>query len=311
MREKMKILIGYDGSESSDAMLKELHRAGLPEEASVLVASVSETFVPVPLSYGGVETSFVNEAISGAAEAIGLARKAADRLGEAFPAWKVEHGGAAGSATGVLIAKAEEWQPDLIIVGSEGHSALGRFFFGSVSQSVMIHAPCSVRIARPSSSERGSDQPARLVVGIDGSEQADRAVSEIISRNWPAGSEVRVVTAMAVLFGGDLQRYDLHKVPPKLMATETYQDEKARLDKITVDAAKRLEDAGFKVSAVVKVGDPKSLLLSEAEDCKADCIFVGATGLGRIGRLLLGSVSSAVAARAQCSVEVVREAKAS
>lgn len=311
MREKMKILIGYDGSDGAHEMLDELKHAGLPLEAEVFVASVSETWIPMPLSYGGVETSFVDEEISGVADARALAREAADHLKAAFPSWNVGHAATSGSPSGVLLAKAEEWKPDLIVVGSEGHSALGRFFFGSVSQSVMIHAPCSVRIARPSSSERGPDQPARLVVGIDGSEQADLAVSEIISRNWPAGSEVRVVTAMAVLFGGDLQRYDLHKVPPKLMATETYQAEKVRLDKITGGAAKRLEDAGFNVSTVIKVGDPKALLLSEAEDCKADCIFVGATGLGRIGRLLIGSVSSAVAARAQCSVEVVREAKAS
>ena len=52
----------------------------------------------------------------------------------------------------------------------------------------------------------------------------------------------------------------------------------------------------------------KSLLLEEAERWGADCIFVGARGLNRLERLLLGSVSTAVAARARCSVEVVRPA---
>jgi nucleotide-binding universal stress UspA family protein len=48
------------------------------------------------------------------------------------------------------------------------------------------------------------------------------------------------------------------------------------------------------------------VLITEAEDWDADCIFVGAKGMRGIERLLIGSVSAAVAARAHCSVEVVR-----
>jgi nucleotide-binding universal stress UspA family protein len=58
---------------------------------------------------------------------------------------------------------------------------------------------------------------------------------------------------------------------------------------------------------VVKEENPKRLLISEAEDWGADCIFVGARGLSHIERFWLGSVSTAVAPRAHCSVEVVRE----
>jgi nucleotide-binding universal stress UspA family protein len=59
-------------------------------------------------------------------------------------------------------------------------------------------------------------------------------------------------------------------------------------------------------SPLIKEGDPKQLLCDEAERWGADCIFVGAKNLSRIDRFLLGSVSAAVAARAHCSVEVVR-----
>jgi nucleotide-binding universal stress UspA family protein len=51
------------------------------------------------------------------------------------------------------------------------------------------------------------------------------------------------------------------------------------------------------------------LLIAEAESWGADCIFVGARGMDRIDRFLLGSVSSALAARAHCSVEIVRDRK--
>jgi len=75
----------------------------------------------------------------------------------------------------------------------------------------------------------------------------------------------------------------------------------------TVEAmAAPLRTRGLTVSSVIKEGDPKHVLLDEAERWGADCIFVGARGLSRVERFLLGSVSAAVAARAHCSVEVVR-----
>jgi len=70
-----------------------------------------------------------------------------------------------------------------------------------------------------------------------------------------------------------------------------------------------LRAAGLNVSPLVTGGDPRKILLEDAERLRADCIFVGARGVRGIERLLLGSVSTAIAARARCSVEVVRAAE--
>jgi nucleotide-binding universal stress UspA family protein len=68
-----------------------------------------------------------------------------------------------------------------------------------------------------------------------------------------------------------------------------------------------LENKGVTVSSAVVTGDPKRVLVQHAEEFGADCIFTGATGFSNpIERFLVGSVSAAVAARAHCSVEVVR-----
>ncbi|HSK70411.1 MAG TPA: universal stress protein, partial [Pyrinomonadaceae bacterium] len=85
-----------------------------------------------------------------------------------------------------------------------------------------------------------------------------------------------------------------------------YQKEKGRTDEAVNRAVAKLEQAGFTVSSVIKNEDPQDLLLEQAKEWKADCIFVGAKGMSRIERLLIGSVSASVAARAHCSVEVVR-----
>jgi nucleotide-binding universal stress UspA family protein len=71
-------------------------------------------------------------------------------------------------------------------------------------------------------------------------------------------------------------------------------------------AAQKIKRVGLKVSTPLKNGDPKQVLVDEATAWQADCIFLGDRGLSPIERVTLGSVSSAVAARAPCSVEVVK-----
>jgi len=69
-----------------------------------------------------------------------------------------------------------------------------------------------------------------------------------------------------------------------------------------------VQGAEVKVTPVLSQGDPKHELPRAAEEWGADCIFVGSAGFSnRFERFVLGSVSAAVAARAHCSVEVVRQ----
>jgi nucleotide-binding universal stress UspA family protein len=91
-----------------------------------------------------------------------------------------------------------------------------------------------------------------------------------------------------------------------LQITEWVARENAGVTLKVESAERRLNAAGLVTSVVMKEEEPKRLLLGEAESWGADCIFVGARGIGRLERFLTGSVSSAVAARAHCSVEVVR-----
>ena len=74
-------------------------------------------------------------------------------------------------------------------------------------------------------------------------------------------------------------------------------------------AAARAEAAGLvSFSAELRFGEPADVICEVAQDLQVDLIAVGTRGLGRLERLVLGSVSLAVIERAHCSVVVVRPA---
>ena len=64
--------------------------------------------------------------------------------------------------------------------------------------------------------------------------------------------------------------------------------------------------SGIEVSFLVWTGDVADSIGSAAQAETADLVIVGSHGRGRLGRLLLGSVSEAVIRRAPCPVLVVR-----
>jgi nucleotide-binding universal stress UspA family protein len=305
MNQQMKVLIGYDGSSCADAALHDLRRAGLPGVVEAVVMSVADVLLPPrraerdaaepPLPMPTPEA--VKQAYASAQHAVeeaeAFAKRASERLQTSFPSWHIHAEACADSPAWGLIKKADEWQPDLVVVGSHGRSALGRLILGSVAQTVLAQARCSVRIARGRADAQ--DGPVRLIVGVDGSADADAAVRAVAKRVWPAGSEAHVITAVDRM---------LAAVPQQLDASGEAEGDWPR--RMVEAAAEGLRAAGLVVSSLVAEGDPNRLLLTEAETWGADCIFLGAKGLRGIDRVLLGSVSTAVAARARCSVEVVR-----
>lgn len=309
----MKVLIAYDGSRCAEAALDDLPRTGLPADVHAIVLSVADVwFPPTPLPDEPTPPSVTgsrilasrqklyDRALRAVASAQALARQAGERLQATFPDWRVDTEAAGDSPAWMIIKKAERWRPDLIIVGAHGRSAFDRLILGSVSQKVMTEARCTVRIAR----KRVPDNPApvRLILGLDYSPSANAAMRSIAQRVWPAGSAARVVSVL----------------DPVLLATTAWEtnhsdDDRAVQNIIQQQAAEavaQLSSAGLQATAVVVEGSPKQVLLKEAENWGADCIFVGARGLRGLDRFFLGSVSTAIATRAPCSIEVVPEVHA-
>ena len=211
----------------------------------------------------------------------------------------------AGVPKKAIVEYAQNWGADLIMVGSHRSNAVARFLLGSVSRAVLRSAPCSVEIVRPS--PRGvpaSSRGMKILVGTDGSNCSEKAVRAVANRPWPAETLVRVISvrepivpAAAMPTGFD----------PVLM-DEVVDRERRRADDALTSARQIVSSAGLKLcdSSETLFGDPRSILLDEAKSWGTDLLVVGSHGLHGLDRVLLGSVSEAVAMHAHCSVEVIR-----
>lgn len=309
----MKLLIGYDGSKSADAALGDLRRAGLPSDVEVLILTVAEIWMPPPENGNGpgdcsaeadpvwaekyrkIKHSALNEAVT-------LSRHACECLKKDFPGWKISTETTCGSPARKLLEKAREFSSDLILTGAQGTNAVSRLFLGSIAGKIISEAGCSVRIARPVNEI--ISVPHRLIIGFDASPGAESAVEAVAARRWNAGSEVRLITAIDRLVPDSIGRFMTDNIP---WVEEEMQNELKWIKKIACHALSKLERAGLKAKLCVRDENPKQILIEEARKWNADCIFVGANSYLHDPELCsLGSVSAAVAERAPCSVEVVR-----
>jgi nucleotide-binding universal stress UspA family protein len=148
----------------------------------------------------------------------------------------------------------------------------------------------------------------KVLLAVDGSEAGLAAVEEAARTPWPEGSVVRIVSVTDVPF--PTQQWAMP------MPTGSYEEwervfEERSVENTAQAMARFGEIAGARTETYAKTlkGDPKIVILDEAEHWGADLIVVGTHGYNALERLWLGSVSRAVASHAKCSVEVARRCK--
>ena len=182
-----------------------------------------------------------------------------------------------------------------------------RALMGSVSTGVLRHAHCSVLIVRghgPEHEERGS-LLGKILVAIDGSEEATAATQAAMETARAAGSEVHVAYAMQE------ERYRPHLGPEMWEGWEEGL-ERAKLSArswVEGEAQRMKGEGAIKVEPHLLIGRPDAAIVWLAEEMSADIVVVGNRGLGAMRRTLIGSVSDSVVRHAHCPVMVVRKEK--
>ncbi len=147
----------------------------------------------------------------------------------------------------------------------------------------------------------------RILLALDGSPSADRARALVASLAWPAGTTVRIVTALDVapaLWGGPW----IPAIP--IDADQMEEEAVVELTRVLQDAQPALEAAGLAVEAELLRGRPSAAVVEDAKGWGPDLIVVGSRGHGPVETAVLGSVSAAIVDHATCPVLVARSDRA-
>ena len=135
-----------------------------------------------------------------------------------------------------------------------------------------------------------------ILLATDGSKDAAAATAFLRELPLPASSKLRVMTAVS------FPTFALEPPPVREFKSSVLEDAR----RVIEEARATLAPRGFEIETEVVIGSPKDEIPRIAREWNADLVVVGARGLGRIKRFLLGSVSLAVARHVSCPVLVVK-----
>jgi nucleotide-binding universal stress UspA family protein len=283
-----QITVGYDGSApSSEAVMWAANEAGVRGARLRIVSCFGVPFSGDPISGWSVPEAY-NSLIEASQTALAQIK---DVVADATPGIEIVTEASPEPAAFALIDNADA--DDLVVVGAGRHHGAAAFWLGSTPRHIVRHSACPVVVVRGTA---GRGRPDRIVVGIDGSRAANRALA------WAGDEADRHQVGLLVVHGW---------VYPYLPVDTT--SSQAR-DLTNVDAAcvldRAIESAQSQFSAdingqLVEAG-PATALLETVRG--GDLLVVGSRGRGALAANLFGSTVNAVLDRSAVPVVVVRGA---
>jgi len=146
--EGLRVLVATDGSDCAEAAVRTVAERPWPKGAEIRVMACPE----LPLIAGAypyyppdvlTEVAMANET-----QAKVAVQKSVERLNKAGMSVSGEVTEAQESPVRAILGMADLWGADLIVVGSHGRRGFDHYVMGSVSESVALHAHCSVEVVR-------------------------------------------------------------------------------------------------------------------------------------------------------------------
>jgi nucleotide-binding universal stress UspA family protein len=250
----MKILVAVDSSPSSERVLEEAAARLCPAGTSFSIVNVVDVqrFARLPALIEDAKREGDRIVKAGVEKLSPSGHKAVSEVIMGFPRRAVSE-------------YAKEWHADLIMVGSHGHNAIGRFLLGSVAQGILRTAPCSVEVVRPGTDGPPSSHPMKILLATDGSDCSVGAAHSLAKRPWPVGTVIKVLSVEELMvFENQLAASSLSSVYPASLLEELVQDAHDRASSAVEMAKGMLVRAGMNAVSdpSVPIGEPRGVILT-------------------------------------------------
>lgn len=292
-----RVIVGVDGSAHSRAALDWAAAEAARREMPVLAVYALGMPLMVSASAGPAHFDPTDEISEQATDVL---THAATRVRELQPAVTVETETALEEAPLALLRHCRP--RDVLVVGTRGLSALASVFVGSVSIRVAAQAPCPVVVVPSKEGKPATTSLKKIVVGVDDSDNARRALRVAVDLASERDAELVVVNSWEVPYPYD----------PVAMTAMGYQPQEDLFDRRSEElvaellaevADERREGLDIEVSVVRTQDSPVHAVLKASEG--ADAIVLGSRGRGSVRGLLLGSVGQGVLHHSQIPVVVM------
>jgi nucleotide-binding universal stress UspA family protein len=200
------------------------------------------------------------------------------------------------SPAGALYQLAEDEGAVAIVVGSTHRGALGRAMPGSVGANLLRGAPCAVAVAPRNYAARDERRLQRLLVGFDGSPEANAALDTAAALTTQVHGTLTLVTV------AEPPGYGWGEALSVLSADAFHSREQRQKRDVLDLGLDRVPD-GVAVEGRLVNGEVADVLADASKDF--DLLLLGSRGYGPLRRTLLGSAAGEVMTRAACPVLIL------
>ena len=282
-----KVLAAIGGSPWSDAALSYAIALGAATDADLTILTVLAS----PVAYTMPDVMSSSELLMESIERQGheLIAQASARAEAA----EVPYSAVAkwGSVPETILQTAQEGQCDLIILGSRVITGWKRLMIGRTLNAVTARCEQPLLVIKhPPAVTLGQPTWRRLLVATGGSPWSDMAVDHALELAQENGLEVCILCV-------DVNR--------AAAAQDAFDDNSAAKD-ILANAEARAAAAGVTYEAHLAYGNVTETVLETASSRHCDAIVMGSRGMTGLKRLMIGSISNAVAAKSHLPVMIVK-----
>jgi nucleotide-binding universal stress UspA family protein len=291
------ILVPYDGSEPAVAALQ-LALAALTPGATLTVLTVVDEAPVIAQSATTVmayDPTPLFEALDAQATAVLADASARCKAAGVTPATETVHD---GPVPGILAA-ANKYASDLIVMGTHARTGLARTFLGSTTEGVLRSSDVPVLTTRAAMPVDAAPF-ARLLLALDDSDAADAAAAVAVKLAHALGAHI-IATHVAdtTRLYDNAASYGFNPLPMQ-------QDIERESAAVVAHALAKASISTASVDVALVDGNPAAALLAAAVERKATAIVMGSHGRRGIRRFFLGSVAEAVIRESTLPVLVVR-----